>query len=207
MCSNCSFHHGQKTKHNFETFHLKWETALLDIEVVVVVGSRESCPTSGALAVGCYTTRQAVAAEDVAAGCRQHSVAFCPGRSKSVEANRAAQDRENACRGFGSIGLVNSRRRWGVCEVNGGVHYQFVYLGLTNVEIDESKYHEIMLDYKPLLPPDDSAAEVRPPCGVLKELEVSRHCSQDLELASPKEYIWPDDVCPPFEVLQMHSGV
>jgi len=128
MCSNCR----QKTKLYFETlassFHFKLETALLDIEVMVVAGSRESCPTSGALAVGCYTTRQAVAAEDVAAGCRQHSVAFCPGRSKSVEANRAAQDRENACRGFGSIGLVNSRRRWGVCEVNGGVHYQFVYL-------------------------------------------------------------------------------
>ena len=26
---------------------------LLDVEVVVVVGSRESCPTGGALAVGC----------------------------------------------------------------------------------------------------------------------------------------------------------
>ena len=96
---------------------------LLDVEVVIVAGSRESCPTSGALAVGCYTTRQAVAAEDVTAGGRQHSEAFCPGRSKSLKANRAAQGGENACRR-----LIRSRGRWRVCEVDGGVHYPFGYL-------------------------------------------------------------------------------
>ena len=68
---------------NASSFHFKWETRLpgllLYIEVVVVVGSRESCPTGGALAVDCNTTWQAGAAEDVATGCRQHSAAFCPG--------------------------------------------------------------------------------------------------------------------------------
>ena len=87
---------------------------LLDIEVVVVVGSRKSCPTGGALAVDCNTTWQAGAAEDVATGCRQHSAAFSPGSSKSVEANRTAQGGENGCRRFGlRMGLI--RGRWRVC--------------------------------------------------------------------------------------------
>ena len=105
---------------------------LLDIEVVVVVGSKESCSTGGALAVDCNTTWQAGAAEDVATGCRQHSAAFSPGSSKSVEANRTAQGGENGCRRFGlRMGLI--RGRWRVCEVNGGVHYPLVCL-LTNID-------------------------------------------------------------------------
>ena len=51
---------------------------LLNVEVVIAAGSKEPCPTCGALAVACYTPWQAVAAENMSTRGRQHSAALCP---------------------------------------------------------------------------------------------------------------------------------